>query len=953
MKNKRGFTLVELLAVIAILAILIIVVLPNFVSSFSDAKKKAAKIQENEIVDSSKLVLEDYCTNKLNEEYNCSDVSVAASSSDTTLKYTCLKTIQEKKYIDDIVIGGKKCYGFVLYNKETDSKNYSNHKTYIRCGDAYETDGISNIVDPSGTRIIEICSGDGPITPTPIPDPEPEPDPIPEPEPDPTPINAQFYFNKQTAFGGSEVGTTTATCTPIVYGGSCTISVPEEVTNSVGKYNSPYIGVSSSAGNMGNGNLEISNNSNFYAKYSKKITNYYYNGTAYTQRNIFRNEYINNDMTTVNSVLSTTNDSTNSNVSFASGPGSSVWVGLSTGADTTTEYSTINDALTTTSDNLYAVYKFNITFNKGPNISSVGATSGNCLVTYNSASCDVTLPSITPSSGYTSAGWSLTSGDTSGSAAGSKYSVTTNNTVLYANANDSSKPLGTIASTSTLKTNSQTATISCEDSSGIVSYYWGTSSTGGTYTNVTNNTTYSTTKTVSSPGTYYLFCKDSAGNVSNAASKTYYNYTVKNMRLKATGSGYTTDNYDLISNYTYLAPSGTTLTLSSIYTVPDHSRTGRFQGYSLGNPSTTAASPSTSVPTLKANTVYTMWFSRNLIKFKYQVQSDETILEGTYNTSSNNTNAGVYSWSKSSDGYVQRTTVNTGSSTTDIYTPRYGVTSINHYDNSPTGWFQIVKKGKKPVSGAEWICVSGCASGVTTMSQASYSITNTDTQLCDTNTNDCTIVIKANFRDCSYSTASTGASGEITEYKVRYGTYTSVSYTNFTNNRAAHSSFKSDHSWDGPRYFGETDGTTLYTNVKYRARGYAQGMIAGACSVKVYYLKDTATAVTPIAKGWPNSSCTSGTSCYYNFQNSTSSDPQISKTRIWPNETDWGSITSPVKYFAVSAKASDGSPSYDQCSATLLVKATAWSNISETDWQEDLSIPSGKTMIDYKTRYCN
>ena len=40
MKNKKGFTLVELLAVIAILAILVILALPNILNMFNDAKKE-------------------------------------------------------------------------------------------------------------------------------------------------------------------------------------------------------------------------------------------------------------------------------------------------------------------------------------------------------------------------------------------------------------------------------------------------------------------------------------------------------------------------------------------------------------------------------------------------------------------------------------------------------------------------------------------------------------------------------------------------------------------------------------------------------------------------------------------------------------------------------------------------------------------------------------------------
>ena len=40
MKNKNGFTLVELLAVIAILAILILIALPNVIGMVNKAKKK-------------------------------------------------------------------------------------------------------------------------------------------------------------------------------------------------------------------------------------------------------------------------------------------------------------------------------------------------------------------------------------------------------------------------------------------------------------------------------------------------------------------------------------------------------------------------------------------------------------------------------------------------------------------------------------------------------------------------------------------------------------------------------------------------------------------------------------------------------------------------------------------------------------------------------------------------
>ena len=49
MKNKKGFTLVELLAVIAILAILVIIALPNVMSMFNNAKKSSFETEVKQI----------------------------------------------------------------------------------------------------------------------------------------------------------------------------------------------------------------------------------------------------------------------------------------------------------------------------------------------------------------------------------------------------------------------------------------------------------------------------------------------------------------------------------------------------------------------------------------------------------------------------------------------------------------------------------------------------------------------------------------------------------------------------------------------------------------------------------------------------------------------------------------------------------------------------------------
>ncbi|MBQ4634291.1 MAG: InlB B-repeat-containing protein [Bacilli bacterium] len=119
----------------------------------------------------------------------------------------------------------------------------------------------------------------------------------------------------------------------------------------------------------------------------------------------------------------------------------------------------------------YAVWRkpLTLTCSKGANVSSIGATSKTCFV-YNgsTAGCSVTLPSITPNSGYTSVGWSTSSGATSGTAAGSSITITAS-TTRYANATDQTAPScgavnGAGSSSSWAKT--RTITVTCTETGG-------------------------------------------------------------------------------------------------------------------------------------------------------------------------------------------------------------------------------------------------------------------------------------------------------------------------------------------------------------------------------------------------------------------------------------------------------------------------------------------------------
>jgi len=64
MKNKEGFTLVELLAVIVVLAIIIIIALPNIVNAMNKAKEGAFKVYGKRILSTGVSI---YTTEKLVE----------------------------------------------------------------------------------------------------------------------------------------------------------------------------------------------------------------------------------------------------------------------------------------------------------------------------------------------------------------------------------------------------------------------------------------------------------------------------------------------------------------------------------------------------------------------------------------------------------------------------------------------------------------------------------------------------------------------------------------------------------------------------------------------------------------------------------------------------------------------------------------------------------------------
>lgn len=154
----------------------------------------------------------------------------------------------------------------------------------------------------------------------------------------------------------------------------------------------------------------------------------------------------------------------------------------------------------------------------------------------------------------------------------SSTSITVNNaTILTALSSDGAKPLCTIISSNDLKSDSQTVTLMCKDSENITGYYFGESQNDiedSQYINI-NKKEFTLNKNISKGGTYYLYAKNSKGNVSDGTSITMYKYTVENIL-----------NESIYKEDDYIAPSGTEIDISKVYTEVG---SGTYSYYTIEN----------------------------------------------------------------------------------------------------------------------------------------------------------------------------------------------------------------------------------------------------------------------------------------------------------------------------------------------------------------------------------
>ena len=147
-KNKKGFTLTEMLAVVAIMAIFAGFAMTNFLGVFDTNLKKTMQIQENNVADAAKLYMQDYCLSPVDSSLTCplnnsTNKQIDANGFVYYVGTLCLSHVIEAGYIDSVHTNrDTECNGYVKIT--ADSNGIMNYKSYLYCGEngnAYKTDG--------------------------------------------------------------------------------------------------------------------------------------------------------------------------------------------------------------------------------------------------------------------------------------------------------------------------------------------------------------------------------------------------------------------------------------------------------------------------------------------------------------------------------------------------------------------------------------------------------------------------------------------------------------------------------------------------------------------------------------------------------------------------------------------------------------------------------------------
>ena len=143
MKNKKGFTLVELLAVIAILAILVIIALPNVMGMFNSAKKSTFLTEIKKIYRGAE---QEY----VKDAFNSSGSKIYSKTKSGCSKQLDMSIRDELEYFIEIDSSGK----IVKFYAHDNSYQYE-HEGYMTINDIVDAEDVSTTTE----KVTISCDG--------------------------------------------------------------------------------------------------------------------------------------------------------------------------------------------------------------------------------------------------------------------------------------------------------------------------------------------------------------------------------------------------------------------------------------------------------------------------------------------------------------------------------------------------------------------------------------------------------------------------------------------------------------------------------------------------------------------------------------------------------------------------------------------------------------------------